>query len=65
MTEVQTPVSRGQFLRNAPKGGIVLAGTGGVLASVQGVAFAAGPTSSDITTLQAAYMPWRRSARWT
>lgn len=51
-----TPVSRGQFLRNAARGGIVLATAGGVLASVEGVALAAGPTSSDITTLQAAYI---------
>ncbi len=55
MTDVQPAVSRGQFLRNAAKGGIVLASAGGVLASVEGVAFAAGPTKSDITTLQAAY----------
>jgi hypothetical protein len=55
LSETQTNVNRGQFLRNAAKGGIVLAGSGGVLASVQGVAFAAGPTKSDITTLQAAY----------
>ncbi len=48
-------VSRGQFLRNAAKGGLVLAASGGVLASAQGIAFAAGPSSSDITTLQAAY----------
>ncbi len=56
MTEPQLNVSnRGQFLRNALKGGIVLATTGGVLASVEGVAFASGPTAGDITTLQAAY----------
>lgn len=48
-------LSRGTFLRNAAKGGLVLAGTGGVLASVEGVAFAAGPTRSDVKTLQAAY----------
>ncbi|MHB1807851.1 MAG: ferritin-like domain-containing protein [Solirubrobacteraceae bacterium] len=50
-------VSRGQFLRNAAKGGIVLATAGGVLASVEGAAFAASgkPTASDIKTLQAAY----------
>lgn len=52
-----TAVSRGQFLRNAAKGGLVLATAGGVLASVEGAAFAASgkPTSSDIKTLQAAY----------
>lgn len=33
----------------------MLAGAGGVLASVQGTAFAATTASSDITTLQAAY----------
>lgn len=50
-------VSRGQFLRNAAKGGIVLATSAGVLASVEGVAFASAgkPTSSDVKTLQAAY----------
>lgn len=50
-------VSRGHFLRNAAKGGIMLATAGGVLASVEGVAFAKGgkPTLSDIKTLQAAY----------
>jgi hypothetical protein len=52
MTEV---LNRGQFLRNGAKTGIVLATTGGVLAAAEGVAFAAGPTRSDITTLQAAY----------
>jgi demethoxyubiquinone hydroxylase (CLK1/Coq7/Cat5 family) len=47
------PVSRAQFLRNTAKGGIALAVGGSVLASVQGVAFAAGV--SDNSTLQAAY----------
>ena len=55
MTEAQSTLNRGQFLRNAAKGGIVLAGAGGALAAVEGVAFAASPTKSDITTLQAAY----------
>ena len=55
MTEVQSTVSRGQFLRNTAKGGLVLATSGGVLASVTGVASAAGTTSSDISTMQAAY----------
>jgi rubrerythrin len=54
MTDVQTPVNRGQFLRNAAKGGLVLATSGGVMASVSGVAFA-GTTNSDIATMQAAY----------
>jgi rubrerythrin len=49
-------ISRGQFLRNTGKGGIVLATSGGVLATVTSSAFASeGPTESDITTLQAAY----------
>ena len=48
-------LSRGQFLRNAGKGGIVLATSGGVLATVASSAFAASPTSSDVETLQAAY----------
>jgi rubrerythrin len=50
-----TGLSRGQFLRNAGKGGIVLATSGGVLATVSSSAFAEGPTTSDIETLQAAY----------
>jgi len=54
MTENQSTVSRGQFLRNTAKGGLVLATSGGVLASVSGVALA-GTTSSDISTMQAAY----------
>lgn len=54
MTDVPSTVSRGQFLRNTAKGGIVLATSGGVLASLSGVAVA-GTTSSDIATLQAAY----------
>ena len=55
MTETQSTVSRGKFLRNTAKGGLVLATSGGVLASVSGVAFAAGTTSSDVSTMQAAY----------
>lgn len=60
MTDQQTNVltadnTRAQFLSRAAKGGIVLATSGGVLASVSGVAFAAGTTNSDITTMQAAY----------
>jgi rubrerythrin len=46
-------LDRGAFLRNAAKGGLVLAASGGILASVSGVAL--GATNSDITTLQAAY----------
>jgi len=53
----RTATTRGQFLRNVGKGGIVLATSGGVLASVAGgTAFAAGaPTAGDVETLQAAY----------
>jgi rubrerythrin len=54
MTDADRNVSRGQFLRNAAKGGIVLAGSGGVLAAAEGVAFA-GTTKGDIKILQAAY----------
>jgi len=55
MIEPSAGASRGEFLRNAAKGGLVLVTSGGVLASVEGVAFAKGATNSDITTLQAAY----------
>ena len=58
MTEVSAAVNRGTFLRNAAKGGIVLAGASGVIASVEGAVFAgsaSAATASDITTLQAAY----------
>ena len=46
-------VSRAQFLRNTAKGSVALAVGGSMLASVEGVAFAAGV--SDNSTLQAAY----------
>ena len=59
MTEVTAGgVSRGTFLRDAARGGVVLAGGGAVLASVGGAAFASSAsaaTASDITTMQAAY----------
>lgn len=55
MDDPKPGMSRGHFLRSAGKGGLVLATAGGVLASVQGVALASGPTPSDIDTLQAAY----------
>jgi hypothetical protein len=49
-------ITRGQFFRNAGKGGIVLATSGGVLATVTSSAFASSsPTAGDIETLQAAY----------
>jgi hypothetical protein len=58
MTEVTTAVNRGTFLRNAAKGGIVLAGSTGVVAAVEGAWFAGSAgaaTASDVMTLQAAY----------
>jgi rubrerythrin len=54
-TDTAAGISRGQFLRNIGTGGIVLATSGGVLASVASSAFASSPTSSDVETLQAAY----------
>ena len=56
MSVRQSGVSRGQFLKNTAKGSVVLVGTGGVLASMDGVAFAKGPSKSDIATLQVAYI---------
>ena len=56
MAEAQTAVSRGQFLRNGAKGSLVLVGAGGVLASMDGIAFAKGVTKSDIATLQVGYI---------
>ena len=56
MSEVQSAVSRGQFIRNTAKGSLVLVGAGGMLASMDGVAFAKGATKSDITTLQVGYI---------
>ena len=55
MTEV-TGVSRGQFIRNAAKGSVALVGAGGVLATMDGVAFAKGTTKSDITVLQTGFI---------
>ena len=56
MTELtDRGVTRGKFLRNAAGGGLVLATSSGVLATVAGGAFADGPTDSDIQALQAAY----------
>jgi hypothetical protein len=55
MTEV-TGVSRGQFIRNAAKGSVALVGAGGVLATMDGVAFAKGATKSDIAVLQTGYI---------
>jgi hypothetical protein len=55
MTEVSSGVSRGQFIRNAAKGSVVLVGAGGVLATMDGVAFAK-TTKTDITVLQTGYI---------
>jgi len=55
MSSNEKGISRGQFLRNAGKGGIVLATSGGLLATVTSSAFASETTATDITTLQAAY----------
>ncbi|MDQ2894971.1 MAG: ferritin-like domain-containing protein [Actinomycetota bacterium] len=48
-------VNRGQFIKNAAKGSLVLVGSGGILASMDGVAFAK-TTKSDIATLQVGYI---------
>ena len=56
MTEVRSVVNRGQFIRNAAKGSVLLVGTGGVLATMDGVAFAKGATRSDITILQTGFI---------
>src|SRR5579875_4018414 len=55
MTEVTQGVNRSQFIRNAAKGSVMLVGAGGVLASIDGVAFAK-TTSTDITVLQTGYI---------
>ena len=55
MTQDAQVINRGRFLRNAAKGGLVLATSGGVLAAAEGVAFSKGPTKSDVQTMQAAY----------
>jgi hypothetical protein len=56
MSEVHSAVSRGKFLRNGAKGTLVLATSGGILASMDGIAFAKGVTKSDISTLQVGYI---------
>ncbi len=57
MFDAQQGVNRGQFLRNGAKGGLVLATSGGILASATGVAFASsGLTKTDITILQTGYI---------
>ena len=58
MSEAANEFSRGQFIRNAAKGSLVLVGSGGVLASMDGIAFASssGLTKSDITVLQTGFI---------
>jgi hypothetical protein len=57
MSDAPAAVSRGKFLVNAAKGSFALVTAGGVLAATDGVAFAAGgPTKSDVSALQAAYI---------
>lgn len=58
MTDVETGLNRGQFIRNAAKGSVALVAGGSVLASLDGVAFAksSGLTKSDITVLQTGYI---------
>jgi hypothetical protein len=58
VTDAQAGISRGQFIRNAAKGSLVLVGSGGVLASMDGIAFAKGSslTKSDITVLQTGFI---------
>lgn len=58
MPEAAAEFSRGQFIRNAAKGSLVLVGAGGVLASMDGIAFAksSAMTKSDITVLQTGYI---------
>lgn len=55
MTEVTQGVNRGQFIRNAARGSVMLVGAGGVLATMDGVAFGK-TTRSDITVLQTGYI---------
>jgi hypothetical protein len=55
MTDAATGVSRSQFIRNAAKGSVMLVGAGGVLATMDGVAFAK-TTKTDITVLQTGYI---------
>ena len=55
MTDVDTGVSRAHFIRNAAKGSVVLVGSGGILASMDGVAFAK-TNSTDLTILQTAFI---------
>lgn len=55
VSEVGQGVSRSQFIRNAAKGSVALVGAGGVLATMDGVAFAK-TTKTDITVLQTGYI---------
>jgi hypothetical protein len=55
MFDEQNGLNRGQFIRNAAKGSLVLVGSGGILASMDGVAYAK-TTRSDVVTLQTAFI---------
>ena len=54
MTTAEPGLNRGQFIRNAAKGSVALVGAGGVLASMNGVAFAS--AKGDLATLQTAFI---------
>lgn len=59
MSDVEAGIDRAQFIRNAAKGSLVLVGSAGVLASMDGIAFAKSSTmmtKSDITVLQTGYI---------
>jgi hypothetical protein len=58
MSDVEAGIDRAQFIRNAAKGSLVLVGSAGVLASMDGIAFAksSGLSKSDITVLQTGYI---------
>jgi rubrerythrin len=55
MSDEQNGLNRGQFIRNAAKGSLVLVGSGGVVASMTGVAYAK-TTKTDLTILQTAFI---------
>ncbi|HLI59837.1 MAG TPA: ferritin-like domain-containing protein [Solirubrobacteraceae bacterium] len=55
MIDTDTAVNRSQFIRNAARGSVALVGAGGILATMDGVAFAK-TTSTDITVLQTGYI---------
>ncbi|MDA8069622.1 MAG: ferritin-like domain-containing protein [Actinomycetota bacterium] len=55
VAEARGGMSRASFIRNAAKGSVMLVAGGGVLASMEGVAFAK-TTKTDITVLQTGYI---------